>query len=209
MRITNSQKKYLADLTHKSNLKINDFIVTGQYKEFKVKYKYDFYSFSIRKSKQDEYVLNIYPIDNTNGFSLSCNWGQTVKRYSDWAQALGKELNTPTGWETVDSDNYLNTNKSDFDEFFSDNEKKQLRSNINELKDRIKSLDITQDSLNIIEYKLDELDNKLDELRKFDWKSLFIGTIVNFSITLALDPSIAADIWTLIKDIFYTHHVLI
>ncbi len=60
MRITNSQKNELAYIFRNSGLDIFDFETSGQYKEFKVKFKHEYYSFTIEVRKPDNYYLSIF-----------------------------------------------------------------------------------------------------------------------------------------------------
>lgn len=63
-------------------------------------------------------------------------------------------------------------------------------------------MNFTMDTLRNIEQKLIELDLKLDELKKFDWKSLFVGTIVNLIMSLGIPPESAGAVWEIIKRAF-------
>ncbi|HNX56946.1 MAG TPA: hypothetical protein PKO30_15240 [Prolixibacteraceae bacterium] len=202
MRITNTQKKELSDIFREFNLNISEFETSGQYKEFKVKYKYEYYSFSINIQKIDNFYLTIFPVNDTKGFSVGATWEQTKQRFSAWAKQISTELNTPTGWEAFDSENFLDSKFSDIDDEFTDSEKVQIRQSINDLKARIQTLELPQLSLDTIAKKLDDLTKKVDSLSKFDWKSLFIGTIASLILTLVIPPDTNGMIWEYVKIAF-------
>ena len=202
MRITNEQKKQLSDIFQELNLNILDFKTSGQFKEFKVEFKYDYFSFLINRQKQDEYYLTVFPIDNTKGYSVGGKWADTLSRFKTWAGEIHKELTTTTGWESFESENYLNTESDDLNSEFTDQEKEWTRQNIRELKRRIQTLEIPKETLNTIIEKLENLSTKVDELNKFDWKSFFIGTFASIIITFSIPPESSGMIWAMIKSVF-------
>lgn len=177
MRITNIQKKELAEIFREIGLNILDFEVSGQFKEFKVKFRYEYFSFSINKIRSDQYSLTILPVNDTKGSSLTANWEDTKKRFKNWANQLHKELNTPTGWQSFQSENFLNAELKELDNAFSETEKEQVKHSIDELKEKVKTLELATEKSDIIIEKLSQLSKKVDELSKFDWKSLFMWTL--------------------------------
>ncbi|MGD0712348.1 MAG: hypothetical protein ABR968_14325 [Bacteroidales bacterium] len=140
MRITNIQKKELSDIFRESGLNVLDFETTGQYKEFKIKFKHDYYSFSLNIQKDKNYYLTIFPIDNTQGYSVGATWTQTKNYFAEWTMQLATDLNTATGWETFQSHNFLNADFKELAQEFSETEKEQVRQSIKELKEKIKTL---------------------------------------------------------------------
>jgi hypothetical protein len=202
MRITNTQKKELSDIFRELELDIFDFETTGQHKEFKVKYKHEYYSFSINYQKRDNYYVTILPIYDTKGLSVNCNWVQTKTRFKDWAKGIALEISTPTGWETFENNNYLDTDLNDLDERFSETDKVLVRRGLKELKERFIQLELPIGKLKTIDKKLDDLDKKVDELSKFDWKSLLIGTIANLILVLAIPTDFNGVIWEYVRSAF-------
>lgn len=202
MRITNVQKKELADIFNKTGLSKLDFDVSGQHKEFKIKFKHDFFSFSINAESTDYYKLIIYDVDNTQPKSIKVSWASTKKWFERWIKRIGQELSTPTGWESFQSDNYLNADFGDLDNEFSSAEKIQVRESIKELSVRVKNFELPSKNLDIIDRKLNELSSKVDDLNKFDWKALFLGTMASLVITLGIPPEINGLLWDYIKMAF-------
>lgn len=202
MRITNTQKNQLSDIFRKTGLNLLDFETSGQFKEFKIKFKHEYFSFSINIKEQDKYDAIILPVNDTNGHLFSGNWEHLKAQFSHWINSIAIELNTPTGWETFQSENFLNAEFEELNQNFSDSEKAQARQSINELKEKAKTLELSPEALNILNKKLDDLSEKVDELSKFDWKSLFIGTIASLIMTLLIPPQASGRLWEYIKTAF-------
>jgi len=207
MRITNTQKKELSNTFRELGLNFFDFETTGQHKEFKIKYKHEYYSFSINYQTKDSYYLTIYPVDDTKGYSVSGNWEQTKQRFANWAKGIFIELNTSTGWETFENQNYLDTDINDIDEQFSDTDKILVRQGLKELKERFSQLELSHEAIITIDKKLNDLDKKVDELSKFDWKSLLIGTIASLMLALAIPPDLNGVIWEYVKTAFNNYRI--
>jgi hypothetical protein len=202
MRITNIQKKELSEIFKSHGLNVLDFETSGQYKEFKVKFKHDYFSFSINGEKREVYNLIIFPISNTKGMTRTLSWAETKKEFDTWTKDIATDLTTPTGWETFESQNYLNTDFEELDKEFTESEKVQTRESVRELIEKIKTLDLPAAHLGTIELKLKELSDKVDDLKKFDWKSLFIGTIASLIMTLSIPPEATGFLWEYIKSAF-------
>jgi hypothetical protein len=202
MRITNIQKKELSEIFKKNNLNTIDFETSGEYQEFNIKFKHDYFSFLISKVKDDVYSITIFAIDRKNAYNFSDTWANTLKRFDGWAQKVSTELNSSTGWETFENTNFLNTDYEDLVSEFTQAEKSQTRQSIHELKVKIKLLDLPENSLKIIENKLDSLSLKVDELNKFDWKSLFIGTIASLIMSFVIPQEASGLFWEYIKSSF-------
>jgi hypothetical protein len=205
MRITNAQKQELSKIAREAGLNLSDFQTSGSYHEFIVKYKYEYFSFSITKaSASDKYKFDVKNISNQTGYSAEGLWKDVIAHFAKWSKELAEELNTPTGWESFDNEDFLNANVSDLNNHFSESEKLLLRNSLNELKDRIKILELGDAKYDIIEKKISDLSESLDQLNKFDWKSLFIGSIANLIMTLSIPPEAAGMIWHYIKALFFT-----
>ncbi len=202
MRITNIQKKELSEIFREVGLNILDFEVFGQFKEFKVKFKHEYFSFAINKIRTDTYTLIILPVNDTKGSTVTVNWEDTKKRFKSWANKLYKELNTPTGWQSFQSENFLNAGLKELENGFSEIEKDQVRQSMYELKDKVKTLELTAEKAEIIVEKLSQLSKKVDDLSKFDWKSLFIGNIANLIMVLGIPPETSGMLWEYIKMAF-------
>lgn len=202
MRITNIQKKELSDHFRKLKLNIFDFESTGQYEEFKIKFKYDYFSFVIIKQKPNIYLIEYYSVDNKNGISAAVSWIDLLKHFYYWTKSLSAEINSPSGWESFENTCFLNDEYEELDKTFTEQEKYQTKKNVKSLREKVKSLDLSPELLLIIDLKLDVLSSKVDELSKFDWRSLFIGTFASLIMTFAIPPEASGMLWEHIKNTF-------
>lgn len=202
MRITNVEKKQLSDIFHKFKLNIFDFEATGEYEVFKIKFKYDYFSFAIVKHKPNIYIIEYFSVDNKNAISTSSNWNDVLQHFLEWTKKLFSEFNSPTGWESFENTNFLNTEYEELNSEFTDSEKTQTKQCLQDLKVKIELLNLTPEKLEIINSKLDSLSLKVDELNKFDWKSMFIGTIASLIMTFVVPQEASGMLWEYIKSSF-------
>jgi hypothetical protein len=202
MRITNLQQNELSIIFNKSGLNLIDFDVTRTFTEFKIKYKYEYFSCSINLNPDFNYNIAIYPINDIKGVLKKGDWKLAKFVFNDWCNRLVKELNMQTGWDTFQSENYLNVTYDEIDQKFDEKEKIIIWQSINELKERIKSLEISGDKLIIIEKKLDYLSEQIEKLSIFDWKSLFMGSILNLILTNIIPQNMCGIVWGYIKIAF-------
>jgi hypothetical protein len=202
VRITNIEKKQLSDIFRKLKLNIFDFETTGEYEIFKIKFKYDYFSFAIVKQKTAVYQIEYFLVDNKNAISASISWDGLLKHFLEWAEKLVLEFNSPTGWESFENASFLNAEYEKLNSKFTNVEKIQTKQNIKDLKVKIKLLNLEPEKLVIIESKLDSLSLKVNELNKFDWKSMFIGTIASLIMTFIVPPESSGMLWEYIKSSF-------
>lgn len=202
MRITNIQKKELSEIFKKHNLNLFDFEISGGFEKFKIKFKGDYFSFTIVKAKTDEYTMVVLSVSNTQPLSYAGNWETVKSKFSGWSKKIDDELNTETGWESFETFNFLNDEYEDLENNFSNSEKLQIKINIENLKNKVAQLNLPIENLKIIENKLDNLFTAVDELSKFDWKSQFIGMIVSLILASIIPPEFSGIIWNYIKSSF-------
>ena len=201
MRITSTEKKELFDVFIENKLKKDDFELVEDTNYFKIKYKQDYFSFSIQIVKTNEYLVKIRPTHNVREESISTNWENTKKRFSKWCGNLYEELNTITGWEE-NFRAYINIEIVDIDKKFEQDEKEKIKEIIVGIHEKIIALNLPSQNIEIIDKKLDDLSKKVDELSKFDWQALFIGTISSLLLTLIIPPEASGIIFKFISDSF-------
>jgi hypothetical protein len=202
MRITNVEKKQLSDIFRRLKLNTFDFGTTGEYEIFKIKFKYDYFSFDIIKEELNVYRIEYFSTGNKNAVSNAVTWNDLLKYFSQWSQELCGELNSPTGWESFENTSFFNAEYEELNNDFTDTEKIQTKQGIKDLKVKIKLLNFTAEKLDVINSKLDSLSSKVDELNKFDWKSMFIGTIANLIMTFIVPPEVSGMLWEYVKSSF-------
>ena len=175
---------------------------------------------TLLKYKQSEYYFLFDTGSNTSGhYAFFCpgnsehtekgypqNWSGQLGYVENWLRCLIREINTPNKWERlkyeVDS---LNINFEYSEDKFSYIEYEDLQKRMFVLKQGISKSDLLEEQIKVINDKLDHLTEMAKEMSKFDWKSLFIGTIVSIVIQLAVNQENAKNLWILIKQIFNTY----
>jgi hypothetical protein len=202
MRITNTQKNELSQIFKKNKLNLIDFDANGEFQEFKIKFKHDYFAFSIEKLKDDVFTVSVHSINRKEPYVTSNTWATLIAKFDNWAQQVYTELNSPTGWESFENTNFLNAEYEDLNTEFTETERNQTKESIKELKEKIKLLNLAPEKLEIIENKLDSLSMKVDELNKFDWKSLFIGTVASLIMTFVIPAEASGMFWEYIKSSF-------
>ncbi|XWN36769.1 MAG: hypothetical protein ROO71_12505 [Balneola sp.] len=204
MRITKIQKKELADIVIKEGLNTNLFDTPGENEFFTVKLKNEPFSFTLKKINSDKYRMAIVDIFDLNVRTADVFWEGLVKQFTKWIENVSKELKIKTGWEDEVFDNYLNTEYSykQLNDLFSEEEKELVRNSINELKGKVITLEIEESSIIAINNKLDDLSEKVDELSRFDWKSMFYGTIINLTMSLSISSEIQSKFMDYVKEAF-------
>ncbi|ASO06406.1 hypothetical protein [Arenibacter algicola] len=138
MRITNLQRRQLSDVFNNKNLNLLDFEVSGNYQEFKIKFRFDYFSFIVFKKNAEQYQVTVMSVDNTNAGTTVMKWDGVLHRFKLWVTQIKEELDTPSGWETFQSSNYLNSDLEDLNQFFSEDEKKSARQSLTEIKEKLK-----------------------------------------------------------------------
>jgi len=131
------------------------------------------------------------------------NWTQSKEHLFDWLVCLKRELITPNHWENFKSQLSGISFKTQYDnEKFSYKEFEDLEMQIDLLKDKLESIPLLVEQNIEIKNHLDRLTESAKDLGKFDWKNLFIGTILSIIIQLNVTPENATALWELIKNTF-------
>ena len=142
---------------------------------------------------KDSFIKVDYPGD----------WDLQLNIFKHWVSYLQREISTPDKWSRLNKElSYLDLNYAFDSDKFTVSEFQVLSVKIHILQDRIKEIDLTHDQTEIINRKLDFLLEKAKDLSKFDWKSLFIGTLLNIPIQLGVSEEKIRSLWSLIKEIF-------
>ena len=131
------------------------------------------------------------------------NWTKSKELFFDWLICLRRELTTPNYWENFKSRLSGISFIVRYDnEKFSYKEYEDLEIKIDLLKDKLESIPLLIEQNIEIKNHLDRLTESAKEMGKFDWKNLFIGTILSIIIQLNVTPENATALWELIKDTF-------
>lgn len=114
----------------------------------------------------------------------------------------GSNIEDEDAEQTPHRRHFLDADYTELNQPFNELERSHTKSSIGELKANINQLQINTETLNEVNFKLDQLAAKVDDLNKFDWKSLFIGTIISLIMTFSVPPEAQGLIWGYIKSAF-------
>lgn len=215
MKLLISQKDKLFEIIENDNnftpsqFEINEICQGGNkiMTEFKFKNSDYYYKFFPDTESASCFYANYSPgvysnIDYTTRFVIN---DESNKLFKQWLFCLNRELNAPNKWERLQNEIQslnINFNEDNSNDKFSFQEYTDLSNKIDILKQNIKSINFSSEQLNAIDIKLDDLKELAKNLKRFDWRNLFIGTIISIIIQLEVNKDNANDLWRLIKHIF-------
>jgi hypothetical protein len=213
MKLLVSQKDELYDLIERFGLSPSMFefselpsqISAGQRTTLlKLKNSEFFYSFETNyRTEESHYAIYSPGNGSIKETQIPGSWDLQKQYFKYWLQYLSREINAPNKWERLSKEIsnlgiYITDDESKFTAFeFEDLKKRMLL-----LKDSINSIGLDPEQLNLILDKLDHLLNLSKNMSKFDWKALFLGTIVSIIIQLSLSPDVGKLLWDMIKQVF-------
>jgi|APLak6261678124_1056121.scaffolds.fasta_scaffold04998_2 hypothetical protein len=133
-------------------------------------------------------------------------WDLQIRYFNNWLRNLVRELNSPNKWARLKTE--LDNLDFHFDygeDKFTVQEFQDIQNRIGLLCSRLNSIPFEENQILALNQKLDFLIESAKEMKKFDWKSLFIGTIVSIIIQLNVTPENANLLWNLVKEVFNTY----
>jgi hypothetical protein len=131
------------------------------------------------------------------------NWGHILIHFQKWLTFLNRETTIQDKWERLMNETaniYMSTESPELK--FSAEEYELLKSRMISLKIEFGKIGLNQVQSTTLENKIDFLIDQAKHLNRFDWKSLFIGTIMSLIIQLSISQEQGKQIWKLIKEIF-------
>ncbi len=220
MKLLTSQKDSLYDLIEKIGLSPNQF----EFSEMPSKRWGSRIATELRFKKSDFYFLfeteTNNPLTQANdqhyavfcpGFSsyieseTTLKWSSQLHRVSTWLENIVREITSPNKWERLESEiQSININFDNEEDKFSVQEYEDLQRKILILKEGIPSIGLLSEQERIINEKLDYLVESAKNMKKFDWKSLFIGIMFSIIIQLEVTPDNAKSLLSLIKQVFHS-----
>ncbi|MCD4819204.1 MAG: hypothetical protein K8S23_10990 [Candidatus Cloacimonetes bacterium] len=152
----------------------------------------------------NNYELSYSPAHNSYKESVNAaGWSIVSSRFDIWLHLLYQEINTPNKWERLQKEiDSLAISFDQDDSKFSIQEFELLETKIKSLKQKVTEIGLISEQVDAFNNKLDYLIDSAKRSNKFDWKSLFIGTIVNLTITMNVTPENTQALWLLIKQVF-------
>lgn len=129
------------------------------------------------------------------------SWRGIERSIEKWLACLKKEIKSENKWQKLEEElNKFNFKFEDNNDQFSVLEYEEIDIKINLIKGNLSTLCIPAAQLERIEKNLDYLKDKAKVLGKFDWKTLFVGTIVNLALEYAMSPETIHAFIKIIKD---------
>jgi len=154
----------------------------------------DYVGFYLNYSPGQERVIEATP---------NVNWKIGFDHFITWLTNLERELKSPNLWERFQIELSGVQLISNFDTSkFTVSEYEKLAKKLNIISEKISSIPLLANQQSEIIISLQRLAESAKELNRFDWKNLFIGTIISIVIQLNVTPENAAILWNLIKDVF-------
>jgi hypothetical protein len=212
MKLLVSQKDSLYDLVEKNGLSPTQFefietastMTNGQIAtKLKLKGSEFFFSFETVSGNKPHYSIYSPGEFSYDATSYPGFWFEQFNVVSNWLIYLKREINTPNKWERLYkemSEIYFKSDNNDTK--FSVLEFEDIKAKIISLKTGIKLIGFSSEEISVFDNKLNYLIEQAKEMNKFDWKSLFIGTIISIIIQLTVNTANAKELWDLIKKVF-------
>ncbi len=210
MRLLLSQKNQLFEIIQNNGYFAPNFFELKEGGEHKfstsIIFKNTGFQFSLIRS--DDYQNNIY-INHWPGeekfqdVNTVSDWHLCTVYFTYWLSYLQREVTAPNLWERFqNSISNIHLSSENNNSKFTHTEYLDLSVKMNMLIEAIPSLKLLENQTKDIQAELHHLLDKATELGKFDWRNLFIGTIISIVIQLNVNPENATALWNLIKGIF-------
>ncbi len=128
------------------------------------------------------------------------SWRLQVEIFKKWLNNLKREVRTEDKWARLESE----IHSFDF-KFGKDNDKfsaieyEELCIKIDLIKSKSKDIGLSEAQLAKLNEGMDFLKEKAKHLGKIEWKSLFVGIIVQYIIQLSLPPATVSSFMNIIK----------
>jgi len=209
MWLKKSQENEIFDLIISQQMSPNDFELqrTGSiYEETKIALKNSNYHFTLTFTGQSHTFRQSPGVEKLEEeYETYPMWEKKKNSIIKWLERLKSELEQPDKWNeyylvSAQVNWKFNDDKDNLK--FNYGEIEEITKSINQIKTQIRQLELPAEKLGIIENKLDYLLVKSKLLGKFDWKNLFVGTIIGLIVQLALPVNLTQQIWTIIGQAF-------
>jgi len=202
MELLPSQLNVLYDLIEKNgHFSATQFTKTlnGDYIEFnKTSYYFKIY---VDTGYVNSLVVNFSPGEKLyKEASSSIPWEQVVVYFGKWLKYLKREITSPDKWGRAFGElAYLGSATGSQYTHFTHSEYLNIVNKLDHIKKGLEQIPLTDEQNRGLKAQFDHLETKIDELNKFDWQSLFIGTVISVIIQLGVDKENANLLYDLIK----------
>lgn len=210
MKLLTSQKNILYDVIIAYGLSPSQFILTEKESTnyvneivTNISHKSSEFYFSF-ESRYDRRSILFSPGSDTYSVAHSVNsWNELEYHFQNWIGNLLNEINVENKWDRLEKEmKGINLNLKNEPDKFSAHEFEELKNKVLAIKQGLNKIGLLSEQVSIINEKLDHLTELAIDMNKFDWKSLFIGTILSVIIQLGVTQENAKSLWALIKQVF-------
>ena len=210
MELLKSQRNKIYELIEQNGLSPSMFAFnedeksTGERRIYILLMKNSEFFYRLRYAGSNRWSANHCPAKvDYEEYSGEYEWLGQMLRLNDWLKYVLRELTIPDRWLRLQTEmeGISITNDDDSDKF-SFQEYEKLKQRVLILKKGIDALPLLPEQINVFNDKLDHLTEMAKTLNKFDWKSLFAGSIASLIIALSVTPENGKAIWELIKHTF-------
>lgn len=205
MQLLKSQKNELFEVLEIYGLSPSLFSFEYDNKNNTVAVRYtshDDYCFKIDEGEVT-FIPGTYTYSQEVGF---LDWDRILYWFRTWLECIDAEISIIDKWQEFEREfQAVNIDFSTENEKFTHSEYKEIEQRIGLLKDEMSTIPEFQEHLENINQKLDHLTDMVEKLGKFDWRGLFVGTMVNIVTAYAVPPETTSHLWESVKQIFNTY----
>lgn len=215
MKLLISQKNELFDLINStdsfspSQFEILETKIEGYDYDTKIQFKNSEYFFLMfpERSTGGRFYSNFSPGEfSAVQSTIGLEWIEGKLYFTKWLQNLQREITAPNKWDKllheISKVSFYNAND---ESKFSHQEYIELVNKMDILKDYLFTIPLPKEQTQEIIEKLSHITTLAENLNKFDWKNLFIGTIMSLILQLSLTQENVTSLWALIKKVFSSY----
>ena len=136
------------------------------------------------------------------------SWDSCIAKFYEWLHNLQREVTAPNLWERFQSSvSNIQLSNNDDNSKFTHQEYLDLSSKIDILINAVPSINLLENQTIAIQSQLVDLLSKTNSLGKYDWRNLFVGTMISIIIQLGVTQDNANELWILVKQIFSNYFI--
>lgn len=214
MKLLSSQKNRLFDLIDASGLAPSIFLIDEEGIEIsniKTTISVKNYPFKYEMTlNKDYWRILLSPGDEIFiTTTIAKFWIDLERSFAIWLSFIQREISQDDKWtkltKEIDELHFTTTDNNLTNSKFTIQEFLEVERKIIQLKKGVSSMKLLPDQILIINDKLDQILNMATELGRFDWQSIFVGTIISIIIQLEVNKENVHELWRLIKSLFNSY----
>ena len=150
-------------------------------------------------------------------YQAARSWKTLMARVSRWLRDIKRDLDTPDLWAELKNEAELLGGASDqanANTPFTREEQKDIERRLREVEAQVRrTYSLSAEQIRVLDAKIDYLIDAVGRLGRTDWRSMFVGVIINYVLTIGLPPESARSMFltfmTLLRAIghIFGHHL--